>query len=98
MLIYHCHRLDHIPFSLAHLLPFSIKDVPQTDNILETGTAKQQGRYSMQTVKPATGLVNSFTNIIGREPPIPKQGIILKWVVPLGYGHGSGIKPAVNYL
>ncbi|MBA7690229.1 hypothetical protein ES703_98753 [subsurface metagenome] len=52
----------------------------------------------MQAVEPASGLVNGFTDIIGGKSPVLKQGIILKWVVPLGYGHGSGIKPAINYL
>ncbi|MBA7707493.1 hypothetical protein ES703_116366 [subsurface metagenome] len=72
--------------------------MPETDNILKTGATKQKGSYRMQAVEPATGLVDGFTNVIGGEPPILKQVLILKGVVVLGYRHGSGIKPAINHL
>ncbi|MBA7698068.1 hypothetical protein ES703_106742 [subsurface metagenome] len=52
----------------------------------------------MQAVEPAPRLVDRLADKIGGEAPVLKQRFILKGIVVLGYGHGSGIEPAVDYL
>ena len=60
--------------------------MPQADNILKRDTVKQQGGYGVQAVKPAAGLVNGFTDVVGREPAVLTYSFTLrvKGVVPLG--------------
>ena len=40
----------------------------------------------MQAVEPAAGLVNRLADIVRRETPVLKQGLVLKGVMALGYG------------
>ena len=49
----------------------------------------------MKGEKPASCLVNTFGNIIGREH-FAEIFLVLKRIMGLGIGHGSGIEPNID--
>ena len=49
----------------------------------------------METVKPATGLIDRFTDVVSGKMFF-EHLLIFEWVVPLGVGHGSGIEPTID--
>ena len=51
----------------------------------------------MEGKEPATGLVDSFCNEVGREEGI-KLCLVFEWIVNLGKRHGSRIKPYIDQI
>ena len=51
----------------------------------------------MQGIEPSSGLVHGLRDELGREL-LMEQLLILKGIMVLGKGHGSGVEPAVDDL
>ena len=52
----------------------------------------------MQAVEPAACLVHRLANVVRRKATIFADVGVVKGVVPLGEGHGPGIKPGIHHL
>ncbi len=62
------------------------------------GRLTKHGRADgQQTIKPATGLVDGFTDKL-RGKSFLKLFLVFKGIVPLGKGHSTRIVPAVKHL
>jgi len=95
--IQHFPGVDDVAAALGHLTAVLGDDVPQADHILEARAVEQQRAHRVQRVEPAAGLVDGFTDEIGRELLV-EQVAVLERVVPLRHRHRPGIEPGVGHL
>ena len=64
------------------------EDESGSDEVLPWRPAEQMRGEDKQRVEPATGLVYTFRNEIGREGTLELL-LVLKWIVLLGIRHAS---------
>ena len=69
----------------------------KNDDIFIRRAVKQQGGFCMKGIEPSSGLVHRLGNKLSRELFL-KQLLILKGIMVLSKGHGTGVKPAVDDL
>ena len=89
--------VDGIALGLAHLLAVLILDMAEDDDILIGRLVKEKRRLRKQGVEPASRLIHGLGDKLGRELGLEKL-FILKRIVVLCKGHGSGVEPAVDDL
>ena len=87
--------INDIPDRLRHLFAVFIHDVTEADAISIGNAIGHQRRNSVQAIKPASCLIDGFTNIVGGEMLL-KRLLVFKRIVPLCVGHGARIEPAVD--
>ena len=89
--------VDGVALGFTHLLAIFILHMPQHNDILKAGPVEHQGGNGVQRIEPAAGLIHCLADEVGGELRL-KQLLILKGIVVLRKGHGTGIEPAVDDL
>ena len=88
---------DGIALGLRHLLALGVGDQAQAEHGLERRPAVQQRGHRQQRVEPATRLVQSLADVVGREALL--EGLlVLERCVPLGEGHRARVPPHVDQV
>ena len=81
----------------AHLLAIGSKHETANDEVLPWRRIEEVGSQDEERVEPASGLVKTLRDEIGRER-LFELLLVLEGVVSLGVGHGTRLEPAVKDL
>src|SRR3990172_11524215 len=90
-------RIDRVLLGLGHLLSLLVQDMLIDQHILVCRLVKEDRPDGMESVEPPSCLVYSLRDVIGGIGPF-EDLLVFERIVPLGEGHGPGIKPYVNKL
>ena len=80
-------RIHHVAFRLGHFVALLVEYQSVRHHIFVGHRIKTHHGNSVQGIEPASGLVNTFRDKIGREIAL-ESVLVLKRIVPLRIGHG----------
>src|SRR5690606_27361974 len=95
--IEHVVRVDDVADRFRHFLAVLVHDVAQANTVFVRDLIGYEGRYRVQRVEPATGLVDCLADVIRREM-LRELLLVLERVMPLRVRHGAGVEPAIDDL
>ena len=97
VLVDHLPRVDHVPLRLRHLLALGVQDQLVDDHVLVRRPVEHRRRDGQERVKPATGLVDPFADVIRDRVRLELLGV-LERIVPLCHRHRARVEPGIDHL
>ena len=89
--------VDDVAEALGHFLAVAIEDEAQADDVLIGDRVHEERADGMQGVEPAAGLIDRLADVVGGELRL-ELFLVLEGIVPLGVGHGTGVKPDIDQI